>query len=157
MDYYRFRDSIFSRIKNCVKRWIYLYSKVSSEFERWGRTFCSAKILTKFLFTMTAAPLSVTKKTRENLNLVKILAEQYVRAHLSNSDATLRKVNFMSIFFYRVNKIAINYIWHFLRMCSLSFWILKHFSQHFFFLNKKMEYQLVPQSECFRRFRDGAN
>ena len=38
---------------------------------------------------MTAAPLSATNKTRESLNLVKILAEQNVRPHLSNSDATL--------------------------------------------------------------------
>ena len=64
-------------------------TKVASEAERWGRTFSSAKILTKFLFTSTVAPLSTTNKTRESSNLIKILAEQNVRPHLSNSDATL--------------------------------------------------------------------
>ena len=47
--------------------------------------------MTKFLFKSTAGPLNATNKTRENSNLVKILTEQNVWPHFSNSDTTLSK------------------------------------------------------------------
>ena len=59
-------------VDNCHTYYLKYLSKVAPEAEKWGRTCCSAKILTEFLFTSTAALLSTTPtKTCENLNFVK--------------------------------------------------------------------------------------
>ena len=93
-------------------------SKVASEFERWGWTFCSAKISTKFEFLRVLFVVLNGAAVDVNKNLVKILAEQDVRPRHLASDATLAILNSSmnwplrnSIYVQEINVIRSDYCW----------------------------------------------